>query len=379
MAAKIINPTQEGEAGLCRSYADYAVHKVQTGYSTLETYSPTTAMFVQDSFTKVQELTPQIVLETGEKLVADFDSVVDAADEILKAAMDRTAEFPILLEDLKEKFTADQIRSIFDSAGYSVESLPDFLPSKTITELDVKQRVEDIVSAVLSQPQILKGKASDIAEGFRTSLDCDSDGLVSVKDLAQITTTALEYCTSAVNLVLPSLPKGVVLAASFQDILGVFLENPTAKPIFQRLKSQWEANQTVSGAFKPLWAAVEVLKTYVTRYAQNLNQKFEPLSPYLMELIGGTSVIDLPIEIIQILQTATGLVQDKERDAVVRETRALFWALIDISFLLEVLKANKPSESKATSLPEGVELLNDTEALKSCNEWARSYGHLELA
>jgi len=381
--ADIINPvTFQEETPIIRGYAEFAKFKIQEGYSSLETYSPSAAALLSDSLDKVQALTPEYVRDTLE----GANCLIDLSDELLQSALERTAEFPALIEELKSKLTKEQLvdllETIKEEAGSKVVSLSEFLPSSQLDNLDVKQRVEQIVEVVLSQPQLMKEKASGYAENLREQLDKDQDGIVTVKDLANVGGNALEYCTAAVRLMIPNLPKDILDGSSVQDMLSVFLENETTKPVFDSIRAQWESSQTVADAFRPLWGAMEVLKAYVMAYTENVTCKFQPLSPYLMELLGGTSVVDLPMEIMLILTTVTGFVQDKERDGIVRETRALFWALIDISFLLEVLKENKISDKQVVDVPEameGVELLDDAEALKRVNEWAQAYGQMELA
>merc|ERR1712154_21370 len=135
---------------------------------------------------------------------------------------------------------------------------------------------------------------------------------------------------------------------------------PYAEPYFETLKSQWKRKDDFLQFFLPLWGAIQTLQTYVSAYTSNIQSKFEPLSPYLTQLLGNTSVIDLPLELILVLRGATtGYVSDKERDSVVRETRALFWALIDISFLLEILRDERSQGKSSVHRQEGVELVKD--------------------
>merc|ERR1711879_309085 len=80
---------------------------------------------------------------------------------------------------------------------------------------------------------------------------------------------------------------------------------------------------------------IETIESYLRPYAEPY---FEPLTPFITDLVGNTSIIDLPGEMISIVQSAAGFVSDKEKENVVQETKALIWALVDISFLLEILK-----------------------------------------
>jgi hypothetical protein len=334
-----------------KSYVDFGLNKAQEHYSSLESYSPCMAAFVGSAVAKVQEWTPELVQD----LTVEG---VDFLDEVLLNALEKTKDFKGKLTREDVVFLIGHLRTEATQARAQVgEKITEFLPSATIQDCDLKEKVQEILTKVLSQPQIIKDKASVLAKDLHSNLDSDKDGKVSVKDLytnaAEATTAATGYVyTTLSNTVLSTLPKDVLSSSHFEELVL-----PYATPYLDSIKNQWKQGEVIKDAFLPLWSAIEVLKTYVTLYTANLHSKFEPLSPYLMDLFGSTSVIDLPLEIVHILQAASGLVSDKERDSVVKETRALFWALIDISFLLEILK--KENESKVAHPMEGVEFVND--------------------
>lgn len=337
-----------------KSYFEFGMTKAQESYSTLESYSPAMASLVGVAVTKVQEWTPELIQD----LTVDG---VDFLDEVLEKALERTKELKGKLTREDVVLLIEQLRTEATQARAEAgEKITGYLPSSTLQDIDVKEKAQEILTKVLSQPQIIKDKASDMAKDLHSNLDSDNDGKVSVKDLytnaAGVTQVATGYISTALsNSVISNLSKDVLSSPSFEQYVL-----PYATPYLDSIKSQWKQGEVVKDAFLPLWSAIEVLKTYVTLYTANIHSKFEPLSPYLMDLFGSTSVIDLPLEIVQILQAAGGLVSDKERDSVVKETRALFWALIDISFLLDILKKEN-EETKPSHAMEGVELVKDAQ------------------
>lgn len=355
-----------------KSYVDYSMIKAQEGLFTLESYSPTVASFVEVAVTKVQELTPNLI----EDLTVDGIAYLD---ELLETALLRTKE-------LKGKLTADDVVNIIEQlkteAGSQVSGLTGFLPSSRIQDFDVKERANEIMSKVLSQPQIIRDKATNLAQEVHNTLDQDEDGIVTVKDLAGnvagVTQCATGYVYAALdtvgNSILSNLPKDALSSSKFEDYVL-----PCIHPYLESAKEQWDRKEKFLYMLLPLFGALEVVQSYVSLYAENVKNKFEPLSPYLMQLLGSTSVIDLPMEIMQILQTATGLTSDKERDCVVKETRALFWALIDISFLLEILKQEKNDVKTAKHNMEGIDLVQDAQALQDIAAWAGSFSDMKFS
>lgn len=369
-------PLQKPEDKFFKSYVELGLSKAQEGYNTLEIYSPAMAALVGSALTTVQEWTPEALQEfTVEG--------VDYLDEVLEAALERAKELKGNLTREDVIFLVEQLRNEATQAHSQIgDKISAYLPSSTLKECELKEKVNEIVSKVLSQPQIIKEKASGLAKDLHSNLDFDNDGKVSVKDICVnamgVTSSATEYvCTtldSVSSTVLSNLPENVIpTPTSFEEFVM-----PLATPYLDSIKNQWKKGEALKDAFLPLWSAIEVLKTYVSLYASNIQSKFEPLSPYLMTLLGSTSVLDVPLEIIQVLQAAGGFVADKERDAVVKETRALFWALIDISFLLEVLQEEK-NEEKPVHNMEGVEFLKDADAVQDVSQWAGAFTDLKFA
>jgi len=330
---------------ILKSYIDYSLNQFQETIA----YSPTVNNLFDTALTQVQTWTPQLVQDT---VLGGAVDGIDYMDELLVVGLEKC-------HTLKDKLTAEQITEIIEEiksgADSQINNITDYLPSSYIEDFALKEQVDEIIAKILSKPQLMKDQAAGLAENVHTSLDKDQDGKVSVKDLAdnvaEVSKNATDFvCTaydSVSTKVLSSL-KEVLATPSIEDYVM-----PIAGSSVEFVKSQWEQKTTVLNAFLPLWSAVEILKSYVHIYTSNIQSKFEPLSPYLMELLGNTSIIDIPLEIVQVLQSATGFVSDKERDSVVRETRALFWALIDISFLLQVLKQDKDVKMEAAAEHEG--------------------------
>jgi len=358
-----------------KSYVEIGMTKAQEGYNTLENYSPAMASFVDVAVTKAQEWTPELIQD----LTVDG---VDYLDELLEAALERAKQLKGTLTRDDVVKLIEQLKSEASQAQSQVSGkITEYLPSASIQDFELKEKVNDIMSKVLSQPQIIKDKASGLAKDLHSNLDTDKDGKVSLKDLCVnargVTQSATGYVCTAFETVsnsfLSNLPKDVLSSPRFEEFVL-----PLATPYLDSIKTQWKKGEAITDAFLPLWSAIEVLKTYVALYAANIQSKFDPLSPYLMELLNNTSVMNLPLEIVQILQTASGLVSDKERDAVVKETRALFWALIDISFLLEILKEEN-NDAKPDHSTEGVEFVKDAQALQDVSEWATAFTDLKFA
>jgi len=330
MAAILVE--QPPKDRILKSYFEYSLNQCDGGLrSDLEAYSPTIASLFDTALNQIQTWTPKLVQETV--LSGAVDSI-DYIDQLIVVGLDKC-------ETLKDKLTAEQVREIVEEikngAGTKVVNLAEYLPSAKIEDYELKEQVEAIITKILSRPQIIKDQAAGLAANVRSTLDKDKDGKVTVKDLAE---NVVEVTKSATWLV----------SSTYTSVSSAVISN------------LWERREEVLNTFLPLWSAIEVLKTYVSLYTSNIQSKFEPLSPYLMELLGNTSVIDVPLEIVQVLQTATGFVSDKERDSVVRETRALFWALIDISFLLEILKQEKKVEKSSKKCnAEGVTMVEDKE------------------
>lgn len=355
-----------------KSYLDIGMNKVQVGYNTLEHYSPAMASFVDVAVTKAQEWTPELIQD----LTVDG---IEYLDELLEAALERAKELKGTLTRDDVVKLIEQLKSEASQAQSQVSGkITAYLPSASIQDYELKEKVNEILFKVLSQPQIIKDKASGLAKNLQSNLDTDKDGKVSVKDLCGATQSATGYlytaCETVGNSLVSNLPKDVLSSSRFEEFVL-----PLANSYLDSIKTQWKRGEAIKDVFLPLWSAIEVLKAYVTLYATNVHNKFVPLSPYLMELISHTSVVDLPLEIVQILQAASGLVSDKERDSVVKETRALFWALIDISFLLEILKEEKNDTTEPEHNTEGVELVKDAQALQDVSEWATAFTDLKFA
>lgn len=102
-------------------------------------------------------------------------------------------------------------------------------------------------------------------------------------------------------------------------------------------------------------------------------KKIHPLTPYLTSLIQETSVTELPFELLNLTKKTAGFT-DQEGN-VASETRALLWALIDISFILEALKESSSGAGDTAHGIEGVTTIPDADALKD-GSWAKGFSQL---
>lgn len=345
----------------------------------VESYSP---QILKQSVNTFAAWTPEPVatrvvdaLKQTEELL---DGYIDATDEFLEVAIEQTSQFPELLNQYKQKFlSGETLQNVTTKTA-----IFSYLPSQYVDDLDVQSRVQEIIGFVVSQPQFLKDKANEVGN----HLDVDKDGKISVTDLAgnllETTQIALAYCTALI----PAIPETV--SSSFGNVVTMFLDSKTTKPIIADIRNKLEKSAAVNQAFQFLWNGADALKEFVSQYSLNIQSKYEPLSPYIVNLISKTSVIELPFEILKLLQTTVGLSDDKETVAVVSETHALFWALLDISFLVEVLKQDSvPGENdgfvegekeefiegEETENDESMELIDDSDAVKDMG-WAKGLG-----
>lgn len=349
MAAAVLldDPPQDEQTDrLLKSYLVDTLSQVQES-------SAIVSALINTALTQYQTWAPETV--QAKVKVVGVDGL-DYMEDILETCLSRC-------EDLKT-LSAEQVTEIANviknGAGAKVRVLTENLPSAALEDFAMKEKVNEILTKVLSQPQIIREQAADLAENVRSSLDKDQDGKVTVKDLAEnvaeVTKCAAGFVAATYDSVSDKVSSNLKQVLPTSSVEEYIL--PIAQPYIDTVKTQWERKAELFQVFLPLWGAIQTLQTYVAVYTSNLQSKFEPFSPYLTNLIGNTSVIDLPLELVQILRGATGYMSDKERDSVVRETRALFWALIDISFLLDVLKDERiqqPSQHRN----EGVTLVKD--------------------
>jgi len=355
---------QDQSTSCVRGYVEWSQHLAKVGFLTLDSYSPTTAALVSSSLKQVDEWTPEGVKakakDVVEYSVVGLDSYVDAAGTFVgrkitavrkvSSALEQTKDFPVLLQKLKERLTPAQIQQILSEvtaeAGNRFESFSESLPSRKLQDQLIKGRVKEIVDIVMSQPELLKNKAGELAgavketvslvgNSVKDTVDVDQDGKVSVKDLfsstAELGHSTLKYCTNAVSNLLPFEEASLKMSALIES----FLEQAQNNSIVDEVKKNvpWEAIGTLNGSFAPLWAAAAIVKEYFSIYASNVQSKYEPFSPHVTQLVSKTSVLELPFEINQMMKTGLGFADDKERALIVNDGRTFFWALIDISFI----------------------------------------------
>lgn len=326
---------QDQSTSCIRGYVEWSQHLAKVGFLTLDSYSPKTAALVSSSLKQVDEWTPEGVKAKAKDVVEysvdGLDSYVDAAGTFVGSALEQTKDFPVLLQKLKERLTPAQIQQIL---------------SEVTAEAGNRLSVKEIVDIVMSQPELLKNKAGELAGAvketvslvgysLKDTVDVDQDGKVSVKDLysstAELGQSTLGYCTNAVSDLLPFEEASLKMSALFES----FLEQAQNNSIVDGVKKNvpWEATGTLNGSFAPLWAAAAIVKEHFSIYASNVQSKYKPFSPHVTQLISKTSVLELPFEIHQMMKTGLGFADDKERALIVNDGRTFFWALIDISFI----------------------------------------------
>lgn len=344
-AALLDDPPREENERFLKTYLASTFDQVQD-------CSPAVAQVFNCALDKYQAWAPKSLQDTVK--VAGVDGL-DRLDEFLGTVANRCGN----LKNLSAEQVAEIASLIKSGAGVHISKVTDVLPSADLEDFAIKEKVNEILVKVLAQPQVIRDQVGEYAESVHSSLDKDQDGIVTVKDLAENVADATKCATELVANTYDSVSNKMV--SSLQEVLATpSVEEyilPLAAPYIDSLKTQWERKDEVLKIFLPLWGAIQTLQSYVSVYTSNIQSKFEPLSPWLTQLLGHTSIVDIPIELITILAGST--TGDKERDSVVRETRALFWALIDISFLLEVLRDERSQGAPGQHRNEGVELVKD--------------------
>jgi len=349
------------ETAIIRPYIECAKNLAFEKYDTLEDYSPLAFSMLQQTLTTAKGYTPQFLQEKVQEYAGTLDTYVDATDGLLTSAMEKTKEFPELLEKVKGKLSLEEFWLLLAQVGdNSKEELAKYLPSASLDDLLMKARVQEIVGKVLSQPQLFKDHATNLADNLVDRLDLNQDGKVSVGDLAgsifDVSSEVSTYCSALLSAVLSPLPSSEDISL----LMTTLLENPKIKPFV----STFGAMESYLELFQPLWVATNILKAYVSRYTTNVQEKISPLTPYLTSLIQETSVTELPFELLNLTKSTAGFNNDENAPKVASETRALLWALVDISFILEALKESSSGAGEKAHGIEGVTTISDAESTK---------------
>lgn len=367
------------ESALIRPYYEHAKNIAFEQYDTLEDYSPLAFSVLQQTLTTVAENTPQFVQDKVTEYADTLDDYVDATDGLLMSAMDKTQEFPELLEKIKGKLTLEEFWILLAQVGdNSKEELAKYLPSAGLDDILMRDRVQEIVSKVLSQPQLFKDQATDFADNIVDRLDLNKDGKVSVGDIAgtvsDMSSGLTTYCSALLSAVLAPIPS----SEEINSLMSTLLENPSIKPYVSTLTGKLGEFESCLDMFQPLWVATNILKAYVARYTTNVQEKISPLTPYLTSLIQETSVTELPFELLNLTKTTAGLSEGGSASGIASETRALLWALVDISFILEALKESSSGAGERTHGIQGVTTISDADALKD-GSWAKGFRQLDFS
>lgn len=355
-STEVVVPTKGEEQALLRSYLEqsklFALEKIEVVKSKLpERVTTLVEQTVETGF----EYTPDVIKQHTTTAIKTLDGLVDMSDDALVSALEKTQELPKKFEELKENLTTEQLLLLASQIREnSMAEVSKYLPSTSITDMDLQKKAQEIVQMVMSQPQALR--ENHIGQTISTY----------VGSMYDITSGAVETISAAI---------------------GSFLAVP-----------DWEAPERLKNivALQQLWSATDVLKKVLNMYASNVEDKLSPITPGLKKLIETTSVLELPMELIKILTEATGISEENEAKISREETRALFWALVDISFLMHVLDqtsegteggvANKKGAVVASQdEPEEIEevdgesksaMIPDNEAMKG--EWAKGFAGMDF-
>jgi len=355
-----------------RPYIESARSLATEKYETLEDLSPLAFSVLQQTLATVKDNTPQFVHDKVQQYAGTLDECVEATDGLLTSAMEKTQEFPELLEEVKAKLSLEEFWLLLAQVGdNSKTELSKFLPSSSLEDMMMKQRVQEIVCKVLSQPQLFKDQATSFAGNLVDRLDLNKDGKVSVGDLAgsvfEMSNDLSTYASTLLTAVLAPFPS----SDDISELMTTLLENPKVKPFMSTLGSM----ESYLEFLQPLWVATNILKAYVSRYTSNVQDKISPLTPYLTSLIQETSVTELPFELLNLTKSTAGITDETNAAS---ETRALLWALVDISFILEALKESSPGAGEKAHGIEGVTTISDADALKD-GSWAKGFNQLDFS
>jgi len=356
-----------------RPYIESARSLATEKYETLEDLSPLAFSVLQQTLATVKDNTPQFVHDKVQQYAGTLDECVEATDGLLTSAMEKTQEFPELLEEVKAKLSLDEFWLLLAQVGdNSKTELSKFLPSSSLEDMMMKQRVQEIVCKVLSQPQLFKDQATSFAGNIVDRLDLNKDGKVSVGDLAgsvfEMSNDLFStYASTLLTAVLAPFPS----SDDISELMTTLLENPKVKPFMSTLGSM----ESYLEFLQPLWVATNILKAYVSRYTSNVQDKISPLTPYLTSLIQETSVTELPFELLNLTKSTAGITDETNAAS---ETRALLWALVDISFILEALKNSSSEAGERAHGIEGVTTISNADALKD-GSWAKGFNQLDFS
>jgi len=368
----VVEVMKNDESAFIRPYIESAKSLATEKYETLEDLSPLAFSVLQQTLATVKDNTPQFVHDKVQQYAGTLDAGIDATDGLLTSAMEKTQEFPELLEEVKAKLSLEEFWLLLAQVGdNSKKELSKFLPSSSLEDLMMKQRVQEIVCKVLSQPQLFKDQATSFADNLVDRLDLNKDGKVSVGDLAasvlEMSSDLSTYASTLLTAVLAPFPS----SDDISELMTTLLENPKVKPFMSKLGSM----ESYLEFLQPLWVATNILKAYVSRYTSNVQDKISPLTPYLTSLIQETSVTELPFELLNLTKSTAGITDETNAAS---ETRALLWALIDISFILEALKESSSGAGEKAHGIEGVTTISDADALKD-GSWAKGFSQLDFS
>jgi len=409
MSTKLITPNSAPQndklnqaffRGQAEHLKDYFWSSYDWGRVTVESYSPESLKYVEQTISKVQGYVPESVKEFAEHQATRIDSVIDSADSLVSELQQRG---PIVAENcasLCSRKTLVEICSnsvnsgleiVKEKSGVDVSEVCNKVLSKPVEIVhNVSDLAEQAKERVVNLAEDTTSKVYQVADETYTSvsqyakdkveyvqcigevLDCDRDGKISVKDLANCASTltsdtvksvkpAMEALQSKISL--PELPQ-----TSTKEVLDYVLANTQTKPLVEQVQKTLESMKS-NEVFQPLWFVTNVLLLWAT----NVGNKASPLTPYLNNLVCQTAVVDLPKELF----TVAASVFSGSENEVGAQTRELLWALLDVSILLNPTPPEVTTKNADYKFDQTPQMVTNKEALANL-EWAKSLTGLNV-
>eukprot|EP00494_Astrolonche_serrata_P001953 UN01959 len=316
--------------------------------------------------------TPQNVKDKVDDVKQSIESTLDATDEILQRTLDLTEEYT---SALSQETALEMLDNMKAGAETKLKSVGQLLPSDQINDLILKTRVQELVGLVSSQREQLYKLQTSVHE----NLDQDKDGKISVKDLATnvsgITMSVIAFWSNMFS------PYYETILSPYRELLKSVTESDSIKSILKKMEN-------VQRLAVKLMPASKLLKAYATTYTDNVQSKIKPLTPYFRNLVTSTAVSELPVKLMKLAISAINVKctskkvknsdgedsegeenevdgnnhEEQENKVIVEEATALFWALIDISFIIELM--NMPTVDPVTPKEQSNESENEGKRLK---------------
>jgi len=179
---------------------------VDQSVETLKEYSPQSVSLLETGYNRVEAVVPDNVKKMVEETLQNVTSVVEQVDDLLLKAHERTSEFPVLINDVKSTFTREELFKIINTvqteAGEKINGISKYLPSESLKDLKLKERVQEIVTMITSQvdAETLRLKAVEATEHVKKVTVGDV-----VSGLYKITDGSVSYTLTLFSLLCTSV------------------------------------------------------------------------------------------------------------------------------------------------------------------------------